>query len=194
MSEIGAVLLAAGRSERFGAENKLLASLDDRPVVQHVAQTVLRASLADQLVVLGHEAQAVRSVLPKEFVTLTNDRYVEGQHTSVRAGATAAREAGWDGAVFVLGDMPFIAPETIDTLVGTFREGAGSIVVPTHEETRGNPVVFGADHFDALAEVRGDQGGRTLIESETGVVRVPVDDPGVRRDIDRPEDLPSFRQ
>ncbi|CCQ37745.1 molybdenum cofactor nucleotidyltransferase domain protein [Natronomonas moolapensis 8.8.11] len=191
---VGAVLLAAGRSERFGPENKLLAAIDGRPVVRRAARTLLAASLDDRIAVVGHDAAAVGKALPEGFTIRYNDRYREGQHTSVRAGTAVARKAGWDGALFALGDMPAVDPTTVDALLKSFAEGTGSVVVPTESGSRGNPVLFGASHFDALAEVTGDRGGRALIAACPGVVRVPVDDTGIHRDVDRPEDLNSVRE
>ncbi|WP_436901872.1 nucleotidyltransferase family protein [Halovenus halobia] len=191
---VGAVLLAAGRSERFGGSNKLLAELAGRPLLSHAAQTVLDADLAGRVAVLGHEADAVRAALPDGFDTRRNDRFSEGQHTSVRAGVRAAREAGWDGAVFVLGDMPLVDSSTIDALVTAFQENRGTIVVPTVDGRRGNPVLFGAEHFDDLAAVTGDKGGRELVETHPDVARVAVADSGIHRDIDTPADLESVRE
>jgi molybdenum cofactor cytidylyltransferase len=191
---VGAVLLAAGRSERFGPENKLLATVDGQPVVQATARTLRAAPLDDRVAVVGHDAAAVRAVLPGEFGVRYNGRYAAGQHTSVRAGVAVAREAGWDGVLFALGDMPAVDPATVDALLESFIGGSGTIVVPTESGRRGNPVLFGASHFDALAEVTGDRGGQELIATRPDVVRIPVDDAGIHRDIDRPEDLSSIRE
>lgn len=191
---VGAVLLAAGQSERFGPENKLLATVDGRSVVRAAARTLRAAPFDDLVAVVGHDAAAVSAVLPEEFGLRHNDRYAAGQHTSVRVGVAAAQKAGWDGALFALGDMPAVAPATIDALLESFIGGSGTIVIPTEGGRRGNPVLFGASHFDALAEVAGDRGGRELIATHPDVVRVPVDDAGIHRDIDRPEDLRSVRE
>ena len=188
-STIGAVLLAAGHSERFGAENKLLAHIDGQPVLGHAARTLCEATLDDRIAILGHDAAAVREAVPDDVAVRENDRYAEGQHSSVRAGVSAAREAGWDGALFALGDMPAVDPATVDTLCAAFADDRGPIIVPTHDGQRGNPVLFGASQFEALASVTGDKGGRALIEAHSETVRIPVDDSGIHRDIDIPADL-----
>lgn len=187
---VGAVLLAAGRSERFGPANKLLATVRGDPLVRRAAETILEAPLDDRVAVVGHEAATVQGALPAGFDVRHNDRYADGQHTSVRVGVDAARERSWDAAVFVLGDMPFVAPETVEQLRTAFETDRGSIVAPIHDGKRGNPVLFGAAHFDALAEVAGDQGGRRLVETHPDAVTIAVEDAGVRRDVDRPGDLP----
>jgi len=85
--------------------------------------------------------------------------------------------------------MPFVRPRTVDTLRTAYVTGDGSIVAPTYEGRRGNPVLFGRQHYDALSTVSGDRGGRNLIENHENTVFVNVDDPGVRRDVDSQSDL-----
>lgn len=191
-SRIGGVLLAAGRSRRFGEENKLLATLEGDPLVVHAARTLLAATLTNVVVIVGYEAERVRAALEDETLDVTvryNADYVDGQSTSVRVGAEAADELGWDAAVFALGDMPWVDPETVDRLSAAYRAGAGSILAPSIDGHRGNPVLFGAAHFDALTRVSGDRGGRCLLETHDDATLVPVEDPGVRRDVDERSDL-----
>ena len=189
---VGAVLLAAGQGTRFESGNKLLADLDGTPLVRHAAEALQATDLAGPVVVLGHEASAVRDALSGlDLSFVVNEEYAAGQSTSVAAGVAAAQDRDWDAALFALGDMPAVAVSTIDRLVSTYREGDASVVAPAYEGTRGNPVLFGARHFDALADVSGDRGGRDLVE-EYGTL-VSIDDPGVRRDVDRREDLESVR-
>lgn len=185
---VGGVLLAAGESRRFGEDNKLLATVDGEPVVRHAAQTLVTA-LPSAVAVLGHEADRVRAALdPLDVETVHNDRYREGQSTSVAAGVALARENGWDAVVFGLGDMPFVNAGTVESLIEAYRDGTGTVLFPTHEGNRGNPVLFDSNHYDDLAAVEGDRGGREIVR-EHGTA-VPVDDPGVRRDVDEPGDLP----
>lgn len=183
---VGAVVLAAGQSERFESGNKLLASVDGRPIVGHAAETV-RASTVDSIVaVVGYEADRIRETLPG-VETVRNEQYSEGQSTSVATGVVAARERGWDATLFMLGDMPFVDPASVDTVVAAYRDGDGTVCAPAWEGQRGNPALFDWRHYEALADVTGDTGGRSLVV-EYGTL-VAVDDPGVRRDIDRRTDL-----
>jgi molybdenum cofactor cytidylyltransferase len=190
---VGAILLAAGESRRFEAGNKLLAEIDGIPIVRHAAETLLATGLDGPVVILGYEAAAVRDALEGTKTAAldfrVNEDYAAGQSTSVAAGVAAARARDWDAAVFALGDMPAVDPASVERVVTAYREGAGTVVAPAHEGVRGNPVLFDSHHFDALASVSGDRGGRELVESEGTLVE--VDDPGVRRDVDRVGDLDS---
>lgn len=181
------LLLAAGTGERFGPRNKLLAEVDGEPVVRHAVQSLRTSAVADTTVVVGHEADRIEDALSGLDVrTVHNDRYEAGQSTSVRRGIEAVRE-GADAAVLALGDMPSVDPDSIDALLAAYDAGAGDALAAACRGERGNPVLFDATYFEDLAAVEGDTGGRSILLEEGRLVE--TGDPGVRRDIDTPDDL-----
>lgn len=188
---VAGILLAAGASERFGTDNKLLALVDGDPLVRRAAGSLVGAGLDRIVAVLGHEAGRVKAALdglPVE--TVTNEAYETGQASSLRTGvgAVEADSPETDVVVVALGDMPFVSPETVDALVAAYQADAGDALAPTHDGVRGNPVLFDRRHYDALTRIEGDVGGReVLLESNAGAL-VTVDDPGVHRDVDVPAD------
>ncbi|WP_410766166.1 NTP transferase domain-containing protein [Haloferax sp. DFSO60] len=186
------VLLAAGTSSRFGDQNKLLATLDSEPVVRHAARTLVESGVDSVVVVLGYEADRVRDALDGLSVdTAVNDAYDTGQASSLRTGIGAVRERypDTDAVVVALGDMPFVAPETVDSLCAAYAGGAGDALAAAFDGDRGNPVLFDARHFDALLDTEGDIGGREILLNGEKSALVAVDDPGVRRDVDVPDDV-----
>ena len=187
-ASIQGLLLAAGMSNRFGDENKLLASIDGKPVVRHAAETLVDSALDGTTVVLGYEAEAVRAALgdlPVEFVV--NPDFNKGQASSLTAGLRTLLDA--DAVVIALGDMPNVSVATVDALIETYRRGGGDALAAAHEGVRGNPVLFDRAYFEAILEVSGDTGARdVLLAAERGGL-VETDDPGVRRDIDHPTDM-----
>ncbi|MFC7205138.1 NTP transferase domain-containing protein [Haloferax namakaokahaiae] len=186
------VLLAAGTSSRFGDENKLLATVDSEPIVRRAAQTLLESGVDSVVVVLGYEAERVRDALDGlsvEFVV--NDDYETGQASSLRRGIEAVRENSTDAdaVVVALGDMPFVSPETVDTLCAAYAADAGDALAAAFDGNRGNPVLFDSRHFDALLDTEGDIGGREILLDGEASALVAVDDPGIRRDVDVPDDI-----
>jgi len=187
-ASVHGVVLASGTSDRYGGRNKLLVSLDGDPIVRHAVRT-LCTTLDGLTVVLGHDADRVRSALsdlPVSFVV--NDRYREGQGTSVATGVAAARTRGADAVLIALGDMPHVAPDSIARLLEAYRAGAGSALAAACEGERGNPVLFDIQHFDALAGLDGDRGGRDILLSAGDAALVEMGDQGVLQDIDEPAD------
>lgn len=188
------VLLAAGRSTRFGGPNKLLQDLGGVPVVRRAAEALRAAGIGDLVVVTGHmaaEVEAALSGLPARFVH--NPDYAEGLSTSLAAGIGALSEA--DGALVALGDMPAVGADTIRALLGAFAVSDGkAIVLPTVAGKRGNPVVWPARFFAELKAVQGDVGARHLIGANAElIVEVPVWGDGALVDVDTPEALEAAR-
>ncbi|WP_435068755.1 nucleotidyltransferase family protein [Haloplanus sp. C73] len=188
-ASVAGVVLAAGTSSRYGGANKLLARLDGDPLVARSVRAFLDAPVDPVVVVVGHERERVRAALPDGVRTVHNPAYADGQSTSVRTGVDAIADDS-DAVVVGLGDMPFVSAETVATLERAFRAGVGDPLVAAVDGQRGNPVCFGAQWFDDLRSVGGDVGGRHLLREASTTALVETGDPGVRRDIDRPEDRP----
>lgn len=193
--KIAAIVLAAGQSRRMGAENKLLAELDGKPMVRHVAEAVAASKASSMTVVLGHEADTVRAALADLKPSYAyNPDYAEGLSTSMKSGLAAVGEEV-DGVVICLGDMPMVNTAILDKMIAAFDPVEGrAIVVPTRRGKRGNPVLFARRFFEEMARVSGDVGARHLIGNhEDLMVEIEVDDEAVLTDIDTPEALAKAR-
>ena len=194
-ARVAGVLLAAGTSTRYGGTNKLLEDVEEEPMVRRAAEALLDAGLDPVVVVLGHEADRIRAALSDlgdefdvDIVFVENPDYADGQSTSVTVGVSAL-PTGVDAAVFALGDMPWVRPATIETLAEAYVAETGTALAAAFEGERGNPVLWDARHFEALAGQSGDVGGRDLLLSIGSAALVETGDPGVRRDVNRPDDL-----
>jgi molybdenum cofactor cytidylyltransferase len=194
MGALGAVLLAAGASERFGSDNKLLTDIDGRPMVRVVADALLGAScVGEVLVVTGHDAPAVEGPLDSlEVRFVFNADWRDGMGGSIALGVSKLA-ADLDGALVVPGDMPFLKPSVIESLGARFRERDGdSIVFPaTPAGEQRNPVIWPRRFFGLLEGLTGPQGGkRLLIELAGSCSAVLMTDETVLLDIDAADDLP----
>jgi molybdenum cofactor cytidylyltransferase len=188
---VAGVVLAAGFARRAGGTDKLLVPLRGRPLIEHVIRAAGGAGLSPVVVVTRPDAPALRGALtdlPVEVVE--NPRPGDGLSTSLRCGL-AALPAGIAGAAILLGDMPWVRSSTIRTLTDTLDDDDGrSICVPVHRGQRGNPVVWSARFFAAMASLAGDEGARRLLQQfAEQVCEVPVDDAGVLRDIDTADEI-----
>jgi molybdenum cofactor cytidylyltransferase len=189
VSPVG-ILLAAGRGRRFdpaGARNKLLQPLAGETVVEISARKLLEATsrvvavvppldagVGERLAALGCDV----TVCPEA------DSGMAASLTHAIRHSLALQPQAW---LVALGDMPWVDPATLRRLADALAAGTG-IAAPVMDGRRGNPVGFGAVHLDALLSLRGDEGARGLLRS-CPVTEIPVDDPGIFRDIDLPDDL-----
>ncbi|WP_428264451.1 NTP transferase domain-containing protein [Haliangium sp.] len=197
---VAAVVLAAGRSTRMGADNKLLADVHGAPMLVRAVESILAAALERVVVVTGHEAERVVATLSEhglgEVGIVHNPDYAQGMATSLVAGVEAVRhDPELDAVLVCLGDMPWIAPEHVSALVDAFAPVEGrAICVPTSAGKRGNPVLFAASFVDELAALRGDVGARALLDAHAEVVcQVPMPDSAVLVDVDTAQALASLR-
>ena len=188
-ARVACVVLAAGRGTRFGS-TKQLALVDGRPLLRATVESLLDAPLAEIVVVLGHDADAVRAALEGLPVrTVLNDRFAEGMGTSLGAGIDAL-DASCDAALVALGDQP-IPAGIVERLVERWRRGDAAAVAPVYAETRGNPVLFDASTFGELRQLAGDRGGRDLLDRLGERVALVDFERAPPIDVDRPADLAS---
>jgi molybdenum cofactor cytidylyltransferase len=193
--KVAAIVLAAGRSTRMGAENKLLANVGGTPIVRRVVEAALASQARPVFVVTGYQAQAVRSALAGlEIASAANPDYAQGLSSSLKAGLRAlAAEA--DGALVLLGDMPRIAAADLDRMIAAFADAGGAaIVVPVHAGRRGNPVLWPRACFAEMLQLEGDAGAGRLLAVHADKVRsIEVGSDAIFTDVDTPEALQSLR-
>jgi molybdenum cofactor cytidylyltransferase len=204
MATVG-ILMAAGRGRRFdplGQRNKLLQML---PSSGGSGEPVVVASARKLLGVLPQVVAVVPPALQPDVspdhggvgallasigctVTVCPDAD-SGMAASLTHAIRHALDvfSPVDALLVALGDMPRVAPSTLQALADALAGGV-DIVVPVMAGRRGNPVGFGRVHLDALLALRGDEGARRLLHTFP-VTEVVVDDPGIFQDIDTPADL-----
>lgn len=190
-SRVTAVVLAAGRSTRMAPVNKLTADYRGTALVRHAAEAALASRAAEVVVVVGHEAEAVREALRGLDVRFAaNPDYASGLASSVKAGV-AAVGAEAAGAIILLGDMPGVTPAVVDSLIGAF-DGAGGakICQPRYDGKPGNPVLWPRALFPEFETLFGDVGAKPLLaRHKADVLGVDVDTDAIHMDIDAPTDL-----
>jgi molybdenum cofactor cytidylyltransferase len=192
---VAALVLAAGRSTRMGAVNKMLAQIGGKPLVRIAAEQAVASRAHPVIVVTGHEREKVEAVLKGLPVRLVhNPNYADGLGTSLKAGIAAVPKES-DAVIVCLGDMPQVDAALIDRLIAAFDpERGGLVVVPSIDGRRGNPVVWSRRFFQDLMGIQGDVGARYLIGNYAeSVVEVPVAGEAALTDVDTPESLSAVK-
>lgn len=188
---IGGIVLAAGKSTRVDGLKQLM-HFRGKPLVAHSVEAALDGDLSPVVVVVGEDGEAVKNVLkhyPVHFVE--NPEPERGQSTSVHLGLEAIKD-DVDAIIFFLADMPLLTSDLVKTLVRKHQQTLSPIIAPFSEGRQGNPVLFDRQTFDALQEVKGDQGGRAIF-SHYPVTEISWDD-SVLFDVDSEEDLRRMRE
>lgn len=186
---IVAILLAAGSARRFGGDKLMHALPHEVPIaVQALRHLKSVFAVGDIVAVVRPDTGALAGRLREEGCTVVPcENADEGMGASLACGARAAGAAG--GYLVALADMPFIRPSSIEAVRDAVAGGA-AFAVPFFHARRGHPVGIAGEFGPQLAGLRGDEGARGLLQANPArVLKVPVGDPGVIRDIDTPGDL-----
>ena len=193
-TKIVGLVLAAGASKRMGPDrNKLILRIGDRLLLRRVVDVFRDAEVEPIFAVLGHQADVVEPTLGRGIDVIRHEDWAQGMGSSIARGVSSIEAAHHpDAFLLCVGDLPGLRASAVRSVRDVFvREGnADSIVVPTFEGSEGHPVLFGRSHAKALAALQGDLGARKILEANaSSVIRVPVADDGILRDVDTPEAL-----
>jgi molybdenum cofactor cytidylyltransferase len=192
MSPVG-VLLAAGLGARYDPSGARLKLLQPAPRGRHAGAPIvaaaarsLRSAVARTVAVVrprDHPHQVeLHELLAREGCELVICEVAEqGMGASLACGIRATRDA--DAWIVALGDMPAIAPASVEAVVDALRAGHAT-AAPAHRGQRGHPVGFSSRCLGALLACQGDRGARSVLD-EFSPHLVAVDDEGVLVDIDQ---------
>ncbi|HEY8490431.1 MAG TPA: nucleotidyltransferase family protein [Dehalococcoidia bacterium] len=183
-----AILLAAGESRRMG-QPKALLPWAGRPLITYQIQQLAAAGVERIVVVLGHQAEAIRPHAQAPGVTaVVHAAYREGRASSLRAGAEAVPD-GADPVLVLNVDQPRSAA-LLRTLIEAHRAAGARITAPVYRGRRGHPPVLAGDLLPALRAVdEATQGLRAVLAARAAEVHeAPVDDPTACLDLNTPEE------
>lgn len=189
------LILAAGAASRMRGTDKLMQDVDSKPL------------LARQIDIAQAVSGDVRVALPPpphpryDIVTQTTARPVPVKDAAEGMGASlrtifATLGAQDTHAMLLLGDLPDITESDLRKVQdATCTHPDASIWRGATEDGRGgHPIIFASPLFPAFAALRGDDGGRAIIERAGSKVHI-VPLPGIRArlDLDTPEDWAAWR-
>ncbi|MFQ5551535.1 MAG: NTP transferase domain-containing protein [Gemmatimonadales bacterium] len=182
---IGAVVLAAGKANRYGRD-KISETIAGRPLLHWVVLPLVQHRRLSALVIVTRPGSPAVAWAMREGHRVVNG----GEDMSASIGAGVHAIAGEvDGAFIVLADQA--APGFVyDTLIDAVDTSPASVFVPTYDDTPGNPVLFRAEWFEALTALGGDSGAKSLYEKADATTYVDVPGP-MPPDLDSPADLPA---
>ncbi|MEO0719612.1 MAG: molybdopterin-binding/glycosyltransferase family 2 protein [Pseudomonadota bacterium] len=187
---VSLALLAAGASSRMGEAHKLLLDAGGKPLVRRVTERLLASGADEVVVVVGAESGDVRAALSGLAVRiLENPEWSEGMASSIRIALQGVSPKA-DAVMISLADMPEVDGPLVDRLIAAFDPEEGrAIVRPLAASGRpGHPVLFGRRFFEALSELKGDEGARAVVREHSEFVtdvQTASDAPEI--DLDTPE-------
>jgi CTP:molybdopterin cytidylyltransferase MocA len=192
LASTAAIVLAAGAGSRFdGADHKLVTPFRGRPLFHWALLAAIEVGFAEVFVVTGPVDLATEidalirdhTALDATVTVVANQRWAEGQATSLSAGVNAARRGGYQAVVVGLADQPLVPSAAWAAVAGA----DGPVAAACFDGRRRPPVKFDHSIWDLLPQ-RGDEGARALLHRRPDLVKeVPCS--GNPVDIDTLEDL-----
>jgi molybdenum cofactor cytidylyltransferase len=190
---VGAVVLAAGKSERMGMP-KMGLPWGDTTVIGQVIATLVGAGLDTVVVVTGggrEEVERALSSLPQHWPVhaVFNPDFAVGEMLSSLQVGIAALEEKFQAALIALGDQPQIQAEVVQTILDVYNQSGASLVIPSYAMRRGHPMLIAQPLWAGLLALRPPQTLRELIQAhQDKIVYVNVYTPSILQDLDTPED------
>lgn len=183
------LVMAAGSSRRFGTD-KRQARFGNKTLLETTLEKAAPWKKSIR-VILGPGDDSLQTSLSHQQVAAyisKNARRGMGHSLADAIQQLTAHEPNISRCMVMLADMPYIKTDTLKKLLDALEDD--DLVVPTYRGKRGNPVGFGQCYFSALKELTGDKGGKIILQqNENSVREIPVEDSGILKDIDRPEQL-----
>src|SRR5262245_6258728 len=111
---------------------KQLLPFGECTILERVVDTLLSAGVSEVIVVLGHLAERVRTVLGDRPVrAVVNESYRQGMLSSVNCGVRAVGK-GYDAVLIALGDQPHIEGAVVSQVMRAYRAESAGIVIPRY--------------------------------------------------------------
>ena len=167
MQKIGAVILAAGESSRFGRPKQLV-QFRGKSLVRRVVDAAKDANCSAIVVVLGSRREQIeRELKETAAIVAENEDWRRGIGSSIRVGVESAVNQAPDIEAIVLltCDQPFMKTDTIERLIAMREKTKKAIVASSYSETLGVPALFDRSCFQELLALDDETGAKTIILS-----------------------------
>ena len=190
--DIGAIVLAAGNSSRFGDENKLLAKFGKKTVIETTINNIEKSfEKAEITIVIRNKSQLPNFLkfLPYKLTIVLKENF--GISESIKQGLNNFITK--NGVIICLGDMPGVSASTYAKIRNSLSEQEDKIIVPIYKGTKGNPIGIPKKFYGKLKKISGDEGFKQLFSQlKKNINFIEIDDRYILKDIDTKKDLQHF--
>ncbi len=161
------LMLAAGASSRFENGDKLLAELDGRPVLEHVAEQTLSPNPIRRIAVTpACNEERDRILGDQAWEIIRNPNSAEGQSTSLLCGLDAViADSDVDQIILLLGDMPRVPSRHISQMLKLAEQNRVTAIMSECDGVLCPPALFKRKHFERLLTLEGDRGAKSIFQS-----------------------------
>ena len=188
----GVVILGAGASRRMGRP-KLTLPWNDSVIVDHLITEWRKLGAAQIAIVVSADNARLLDTLDRialcQSQRIANPDPDRGMFSSIQC---AAHWSGWEPGlthmVVTLGDQPHLKESTLERLVNAGSKLPSHVCQPAIQGRPKHPVLLPWADFEELQTSRQPTFAHFLQERQNRRHLVDTDDPGLKLDIDTPDD------
>jgi molybdenum cofactor cytidylyltransferase len=169
MRNVGAIILAAGGSSRFGQAKQLLL-FHGESFVRRAVRGAVEGGCACVIVVVGDARDRIETELRETpALIVENLEWQRGLGTSIRCGLRhqLGSRPELDAVVLLVCDQPFVEARVIRSLIAHWQNSRKAIVACSYAGTLGIPALFDRACFESLLALPDGSGAKALIESRS---------------------------
>jgi len=190
MAKVGAIILAAGESSRFGQPKQLI-QFGGHTLIAGVIMAAKEAKCDPIIVVTGSDSAKIAPELKdeKSISIIENTHWREGIGSSIRTGIQHLNKIAPDtkAVVLLVCDQPFVTGKIVSRLIKRWIVTSKPIAASSYANTLGVPALFGSSCFNELLRIENDHGAKSVILANPDrVTEMPF--PGGASDIDSAQD------
>jgi molybdenum cofactor cytidylyltransferase len=189
MRSVGAIILAAGGSSRFGQAKQLLA-FQGESLVRRAVRSAIEGGCASVSVVVGDARDRIETELRETAALIVENReWQRGLGTSIRCGLRHQLNSRpeLNAVLLLVCDQPFVDASVVTALVTQWENSRKTIVACSYANTLGVPALFDRAFFEELLALPDESGAKALIESRGDFAQVEFEKGAI--DIDTPGDF-----
>ena len=189
--KVGAVVLAAGKSERMG-RNKLLTKIRGRTLIDRVLDVLMEARIDEVVIVLGHKPRELLEHLKARegrYRVTINEDYERGMTSSFKVGLKLLRRT--DACFLILGDQLLLEASLLKRMILKMEHNQlqAHVVSPIYQGKKGHPVLFSHKLFEDILSSRKNEIIRDVIHRHRSSLHLIRGNSWITMDIDTLEDL-----
>ncbi len=162
--KIGMVLLAAGKGERFG-QSKLETQLNNKPIIEYILSNI-PVSVFHNIVIVAANNNILNIAYKYKISGIINSQPELGLAKSIEMGTRHVH--GSDAYMYCVSDQPLLKKSTIENMVSAYKKG--TMLALSHNNKRGNPVIFPDFLYDELVSLKPNETGQKVINAHLDIL------------------------
>ena len=187
MSEISAIILAAGKSTRMGRQ-KMLMPWGDTTVLGKVIHTLQDAGMEDIMLVTNSDIMPSVSHLPIRVMLNDDGDMLSSMKVGLRTQKPSAQ-----ATLVCLGDQPQMEEGSVRSVCEAFAKSRSNLVVPSYQMRRGHPWLVARPLWEEILGLEAASLREFLNAHTNEIEYVNVETPTILQDIDTPEDYLKYK-